>query len=400
MGEVKRRVLILDENLSVPFDRRVWQESLALRDAGWDVTVVCPRTERDQERSVVTEGIRIHRYPVRMATKGTSGYLIEYATSLAFMLWLSLRLSRRARFDVVHACNPPDLLFLVAVPLRRLFGTRFLFDQHDLVPELFLSRFERKGALLRGARLLERLTFRAADVVVATNESYRRVAVERGGMDPDRVYIVRSAPPLDRFQRVEPDTALRKGRQYLAAYIGVMGPQDGIDMALKALARYRDDLGRDDLHTIFMGGGDAYDESIALCHALGLDDRVDFPGRVPDEFVARVLSSADIALAPDPKNPLNYVSNMNNIMEYMVMGLPIVSFDLLEQRVSAGEAAVYVSDNDTAEFARRIAELLDDSGHREQMGEYGRRRVRDELSWEHSAKVLIAAYEALVAGPS
>jgi glycosyltransferase involved in cell wall biosynthesis len=309
---------------------------------------------------------------------------------------LALRLRREGPIDVVHACNPPDLLFLVALPLKAR-GARFVFDQHDLVPELFQSRFPTGGALLyRVAVLFERLTFAVADGVISTNESYRRVAIERGRVDPARVAVVRSAPDLGRFVRREPDESLRRGKKHLVAYVGVMGPQDGVDYALRALAHLRHEIGRDDVQTIFMGAGDEYDEMLALAERLGLSACVEFPGRVSDEFLQRCLSTADVCLSPDPKNPLNDVSTMNKVVEYMAMGRPLVSFELVEARVSAGGAAVYAPANDEAAFAARLDELLDDPERRERMGELGRIRVEQELSWAVSRRNLVAFYDQLL----
>ncbi|MFE1349724.1 glycosyltransferase family 4 protein, partial [Streptomyces sp. NPDC058757] len=344
-----RRALILVENLSVPFDRRVWQECTTLRDAGWEVHVICPAgTKRDTEREVELDGVRIHRYPLRAATGGPAGYLREYGAAL----WHTARLARKVGpVDVVHACNPPDLLFLPARWLKRR-GARFVFDQHDLVPELYLSRFDRGEDLLyRGVCALERMTYRAADVVLATNESYRDVAVRRGGRRPEDVFVVRSAPDTDRFHPVPAEPELKGGKPHLLCYLGVMGPQDGVDYALRALAKLRDELGRTDWHAVFVGGGDTFDAMVELSRRLGLSEQVQFTGRVPDADLARYLSTADVCLSPDPRNPLNDVSTMNKVLEYMVMGRPIVSFDLKEARVSAGDAAVYAPANDEAEFA-------------------------------------------------
>lgn len=393
-------MLVLVENLSVPMDRRVWQECRALSQAGMDVEVVCPRGgRRDLEAFEVLEGVRIHRYKLTPATGGAASYLREYPVALASTLRLALRLARRRRFDVVHACNPPDLLFLVALVLRLLHGTRFVFDHHDLVPELYRSRFgdKRRGVVYGALLLLERLTFRSADTVISTNESYRRVAIERGRKAPERVVIVRSAPDVERFQPVPPDPSLKGSRQYLACYLGVMGPQDGVDFALRALASYRDDLGRDDLSTVFIGSGDAFDDNLRLRNELGLEEVVHFTGRVDDEMVISYLSSADVCLAPDPLNPLNDVSTMNKIMEYMAMKRPIVSFDLVEARVSAGDAAVYARPNDERDFARLMAELLDDPERRSRMGALGAERVTGPLSWVHSKAALLGAYELTLA---
>ncbi|EWM13328.1 glycosyltransferase family 4 protein [Kutzneria sp. 744] len=386
------KALILVENLSVPFDRRVWQESKALRDAGWDVHVICPQgTKQDREPYAEIDGVKIHRYPLKAATGGPQGYLFEYTAAV----WHTFRLARKiGPVDVVHACNPPDLLFLVARWLKRG-GAKFIFDQHDLVPELYLSRFNRgEDFLYRGVCRLERSTYRAADVVISTNESYRQVALKRGDMDARKVFVVRSAPAVERFHEVPPEEELKKGKPHLLCYLGVMGPQDGVDYALRSLARMRDELGRTDWHAVFMGGGDTFDQMVALSHELGLDDLVEFTGRVSDADLLRYLSAADVCLAPDPLNPLNDVSTMNKIMEYMAMSKPIVSFDLVEARVSADEAAVYAAANDESEFAKLVVKLLDDPAERKRMGELGRARVAGPLSWENSRKALLAAYAA------
>ncbi|MCM2511843.1 glycosyltransferase family 4 protein [Streptomyces griseoincarnatus] len=400
LGEPKgargRRALILVENLSVPFDRRVWQECRTLRDAGWEVDVICPQgTKRDTEPEAVIDGVRIHRYPLRAATGGPAGYLKEYGAAL----WHTARLARKVGpVDVVHACNPPDLLFLPALRLKRQ-GAAFVFDQHDLVPELYLSRFGRgKDLLYRGVCALERATYRAADVVLATNESYKDVAVRRGGRRPEDVFVVRSAPDTERFHPVEPEPELKRGKPHLLCYLGVMGPQDGVDYALRALAKLRDEVGRTDWHAVFVGAGDTFDAMVELSRELGLDGQVEFTGRVPDADLVRRLSTADVCLSPDPCNPLNDVSTMNKVLEYMVMGRPIVSFDLKEARVSAGEAAVYAKGDDEGEFAALIARLLDDPEQRSRMGKSGQERINGPLAWRNSQAALLAAYEAAVEG--
>ncbi|MEU2989358.1 glycosyltransferase family 4 protein [Streptomyces griseoincarnatus] len=400
LGEPKgargRRALVLVENLSVPFDRRVWQECRTLRDAGWEVDVICPQgTKRDTEPEAVIDGVRIHRYPLRAATGGPAGYLKEYGAAL----WHTARLARKVGpVDVVHACNPPDLLFLPALRLKRQ-GAAFVFDQHDLVPELYLSRFGRgKDLLYRGVCALERATYRAADVVLATNESYKDVAVRRGGRRGEDVFVVRSAPDTERFHPVDPEPELKRGKPHLLCYLGVMGPQDGVDYALRALAKLRDEVGRTDWHAVFVGAGDTFDAMVELSRELGLDGQVEFTGRVPDADLVRWLSTADVCLSPDPCNPLNDVSTMNKVLEYMVMGRPIVSFDLKEARVSAGEAAVYAKGDDEGEFAALIARLLDDPEQRSRMGKSGQERINGPLAWRNSQAALLAAYEAAVEG--
>lgn len=398
MSALPGKALILVENLSVPFDRRVWQESQTLRDAGWDVHVICPQgTKRDTEPYVELDGVKIHRYPLTAATGGPRGYVKEYGTALWHTMRLARAINKAGKVDVVHACNPPDLLYLVAKMLKRK-GARFVFDQHDLCPELYLSRFADRGEdmLYNVVRRLEAATYKAADVVISTNESYREAAIGRGNMDPDKVFVVRSAPIIDRFRQVDPEPELKKGKPHLLCYLGVMGPQDGVDYALRSLALLRDELGRDDWHAVFVGAGDTFDDMVTLAKRLGLDDVVEFTGRIPDEDLVRYLSTADVCLSPDPHNPLNDVSTMNKVMEYMAMSRPIVSFELTEARVSAGDAALYAPANDELEFARLTAELLDDPEERARMGKLGKERVEGPLAWSNSQKALLAAYAAAI----
>jgi glycosyltransferase involved in cell wall biosynthesis len=385
------RAAILVENLSVPFDRRVWQEATSLHRAGYDVSVICPRGHKeDTEPHAVIDGISIHRYSLRAAGGGPVTYAAEYATAFRATVSILRRLQRDAAFDVVHACNPPDPLIYTALPARRR-GAALVFDHHDLVPELFLSRFGRSGLLYRATLVAERLAFRLADVVLSTNESYRQIAITRGRKRPEDVFVVRSAPDSERFQQVPPDAALRDGKTYLLAYLGVMGPQDGVDHALRALAALSTQ--RNDWRAIFIGGGDVLKEMRSLSAELNLSDAVTFTGRIPDADVIRILSSADVCLAPDPKNPLNDLSTMNKIVEYMSLSRPIVSYDLREARVSAGDAALYARANDVDDFARCVATLLDSGEVRRRMGAAGRRRVEDEISWARSEEALLAAYE-------
>lgn len=401
MARSGRRVLILVENLSVPFDRRVWQEAQALQRAGYEVDVICPRgATTDREEQVEIDGIRIHRYGLREAQGSPWAYLREYVTAMVRTLRLARRLSRDQPFDAVHACNPPDLFFLIALALRRQ-GTRFVFDHHDLVPELYRSRDTHHSRIVHAALLLlERATFRSADLVLSTNESFRSIACTRGGVPADRVHVVRSAPDADRFAGAQPDPGLRRGRRHLLVYLGIMGPQDGVDHALRALAHLRHDLGRDDFHAAFIGAGPAFDSCVALAHELGLDQVVEFTGLLPaaGDRLATYLATADVALSPDPYNPMNDLSSMNKVVEYLAMGVPVVAFDLTETRVSAGDAGLYAPINDDQAFAACIAELLDDGERRRRMGEAGRRRVSEHLSWDISRRNLLTAYASLL-GP-
>ena len=389
MGET-RRVLFISENAPVPADRRVWNEARSLTAAGWAVTIVCAQgSNRDAAPFEVLEGVEIHRFPLAPASGGPVSYLREYAQAMWRIRALVRRLARTHRFDVVHACNPPDFLLLAARSLRR-HGTRFVFDHHDLVPELYRSRFGGgTGPLYRVALALEQVAFRLADVTIATNESYRRIAVERGRMAPEDVFVVRNGPNLARFRPVAADPSLRRGRAHLIAYLGIMGPQDGIDHAIRALGSLS---GRDDWHAIFIGEGDVLEDMRALATDLGIADRVEFAGWRYDDDIRTILSSADVCLAPDPPSPLNDVSTMIKIPEYMAMGKPIASYGLAESRVSAGDAALYADGDDPEALGRCLDELLGDPERRARMGALGRQRVTSELGWEHSEGALLAAY--------
>ena len=388
------KVLILVENLSVPFDRRVWQEARTLAAHGWQVSVICPRMV-DRRPFDLLEGVAIYRYWLPFTARRAPGYLIEYPWAMLMTFFYACWVFVRRGFGVIHACNPPDLFFLVALPFK-LFGVKFLFDQHDLCPETFLSKFANRGRmLLRVLHRLEKCTYRTANAVIATNESYKHVAVERGGVPPERVFVVRSAPDLVRFVPTAPNSALRKGKSYLVAYLGTMGQQDGVDYLLRSVRVIRHEWKRTDIQFTLMGGGENLATLRRMATDLDLDDAVEFMGRVPNETVCKTLSTADVCASPDPVNPLNDKSTMNKILEYMAMSRPIVSYRLTESAFSAGEAAVYAADNDETDFARKIVELLDDPVRRESMGKAGYARLKSELSWEHSTRRLLACYSYL-----
>jgi len=392
------RILILLQNEPVPSDRHVWNQSTALARAGYDVTVACPEGEtRDRDRFERREGVAIHRYRPLRGGEGIAGYVLEYAAALWSMRRLARRLARQRPFDLVHACSPPDFLLLAALSLRRR-GARFVFDHHDLTPELFLTRFG-GGILHRATLAAEQVAFRSADVVLSVNDSYRRVAIERGRRDPGDVAVVRTGPDLSRFLPREPDPALKRGKPFLLSYAGVMGPQDGVDHALRALAELHEL--RDDWHAIFMGDGEVLEEMRGMARELGIAERVEFTGWVEHETIGRVLSTSDVCLAPDPSNPLNDVSSMVKISEYMAMSRPMVSYELAESRFGAGDAALFAAPGDHASFSRLVSELLDDPERRAAMGAAGRRRVEEVLAWEHQERSLLAAYSrALAMGPA
>jgi glycosyltransferase involved in cell wall biosynthesis len=392
------RILIIVQNLPVPFDRRVWLECQALLSEGHQVAVVCPKGDGDPSYQVI-DTVELYKYRPYAPGGSKAGFIAEYAYSFLATAWLTLKARRSGRFTVMQACNPPDIFWPIALFLRAIDRTRFVFDHHDLCPELYESRFPDGPKLpykmLRG---LERRTHRTADHVISTNGSYRDVAVNRSGKPPGDVTIVRSGPDPDRLRRGEPSAELRRGRRFLAAYIGVMGPQDGVDIVVRAADVVVHQLGREDIAFTLIGKGDCFDELVALRDELGLAGHVEFTGRAPDELVARILSTADVGLSPDPKNPLNDVSTMNKTMEYMAFELPVVAFDLRETRVSAGEAGTYVTPNDVGEYARAIVELVDDEPRRSWLGKRGRARVEQELAWSHQRRAYLGVYRRLIAG--
>jgi glycosyltransferase involved in cell wall biosynthesis len=392
----KRRSLMLLGNNPFPQDERVAREAYSLVKAGYVVTVVCPRAA-GQPRRECWRRVQVYRYRRPPDPQGTLGYALEYVQATLAALGLSIRVAAGGGFDLLHAHNPPDTYWLLAA-LYKPFGKRFLYDHHDLSPEMYAARFSKRPspALRSMLTLLEKLSYRFADHVIATNESYRKVAIERGGMAPEQVTVVRNGPDLERVHPVDPDPELRARAGTILGYVGVMGYQDGLDHLLRALRHLVHDLGRTDMLAVLIGKGDARDEMQRLAHELELDQHVWFTGRISDEDLLRYLCTADICLDPDPSNPFTDRSTMIKMAEYMALGKPIVAFDLPEHRVTAEEAAVYVRPNDELEFARAIAALIDDPERRALMGAIGRERVAEKLQWDLSVPALIEAYERVL----
>lgn len=392
-----RRILILVENLPVPLDRRVWLEATTLVQAGYEVNVICP-TGRGWDKSFeIIENVHIWRYPEPPeAHSGAFAYAKEWGLALWHMARL-MRVVRRERgFDVIQGCNPPDLLFLLSL-LWRPRGIRFLFDHHDVCPELFEAKFNRRGLLYNIMRLCERLTFATASVSIATNESFRRVALQRGGMKPEDVFVVRSAPRIETFLPGPGDPSVRQGAKTVLGYVGVIGQQEGMDLLIAAVAHLVGALGHSDTHAVIVGFGPALEEVQADVAARGLSGHFTFTGPLYGEALLNALNAIDIGVAPDPKNPMNDISTMNKVMEYMALEKPVVQFDLTEGRASAEEASLYAVRNDPVDFAEKIAWLIERPDERLRMGRLGRRRVMERLSWAHSAPALLAAYDRIYA---
>ncbi len=390
-----RRILFIVENLSVPFDQRVWNEATTLRAHGYEIAVICPKGMGHETAYEVIDGIHIFRHALPLEARGALAYPLEYGAALFWEFVLAWRVFFGRGFDAIHACNPPDTIFLVAAPFKILFGKKFLFDHHDLSPELYEAKFERRGFLFRLLVALERMTYRLADVSIATNDSYRRVAIERGRMPSGRVFVVRSGPNLDRIKMLPPVDALRNGRRHLVGYVGVMGNQEGIEYILQAASHIVHDLGRADVQFGLVGDGPEHAALRRMATEMGLDDWVTFTGRVPDRQMLELLNTADVCVCSDGFNEMNDKSTMNKVLEYMAVGKPIVQFDLMEGRFSAQDASLYARPNDPIDFAEKILELLDDPELRTRMGAFARRRIENELAWSHEAPKLLAAYEAL-----
>ena len=391
-GQARPAVCIVVENLPVPLDRRVWREACALRDAGFRVSVVCPKGAGPfRGRYQNLDGIEIYRHG-GLEASGVLGYVVEYAMALTAELYLSLKIFVRTRYRILQACNPPDTIFLIGLLLRP-FGVRFIFDHHDLAPELFESKFGDAGLLHRLTLWLERCSFTAARVSIATNESFKEIAVTRGGKRPEDVFVVRNCPDLASTNRVPASPDLKSANSLLVVYVGFMGSQDGLPLLIEAIEHIVRNGKRQDVQFILLGGGTELPMLRSLVAERQLESFVTFTGRVPYDEVIRYLAQADVGVAPDPKTAMNDKSTMIKIMEYMAFGVPVVLFDLKEGRRVAESAALYARPNDPIDFAKQITTLLDSPELRRQLGACGRRRVEERLNWDSEKASLIEAYE-------
>lgn len=388
-------VLVIVENLPVPFDRRVWLEARTLRESGYTVSVISPMGQGFEAPYETLDGIHVYRHPLPAEESSRLGYLREYAVALKWQARLARRVARERGIDVVHLCNPPDILFLVALMCRVLYGAKIIFDHHDLSPELYEQKFGHRGLFYRLLLLAERLTFWSADRVISTNETYREIAIRRGGKAPEDVHIVRSGPELERFGPVASKASYGNGRPHLVGYVGVMGEQEGLDLLLRAVAHIVHAQGREDIHFMLIGDGPVADGLKALAVELGVGEYVEFTGRVSESELLSRLSACHVCVDPDPKNSFNDASTMNKVLEYMALGKPIVQFDVREGRRSAGGAAVYAEPNDEHDFARKLLWLLENPEECARMGAEGRARMEKWLAWSHQAPKLLECYGSL-----
>jgi glycosyltransferase involved in cell wall biosynthesis len=384
-----KHILIIVENLPLPFDVRVWQEANTLKSCGAEISVICPRMKGYTKKYEELNGVHIYRHSLPIEGKHACGYFIEYSVALFWEFILSLKIFIKKRFHVIHGCNPPDLIFLIAL-FFKLFGVKYIFDHHDINPELFYAKFGRKGLFYKIMLLLERLTFKTAGYSIATNNSYREIAIKRDKMDPDKVEVVRSGPNPTRLKILPGNNKYKKGRKYLVGYIGVIGKQEGLDLLLKIIQIII--AKRNDVQFTIIGEGTELQQIKNQCRYMGLSEYVDFYGRVSDKLLLDILNTSDICVNPDRPTEMNNLSTMNKIMEYMALKKPIVQFDLKEGRYSAQEASLYAKNLDIQDFANKIIYLLDNEQKRKEMGEFGYQRIRNELSWDIESKKLISFY--------
>jgi glycosyltransferase involved in cell wall biosynthesis len=397
-SKTSRAVCIIVENEPVPFDRRTWQVARALRDGGCRVSVICPKEKGFEASRETLEGIEIYRHRVWRST-GRLGYLLEYGLALAAEFYLAWKVYVRTKFQILHACNPPDTTFLVALPFK-LLGVRFVFDHHDLGPELYDSKYIRRGLLYWCARWMERLSFQAADLTIATNESYKEIAVTRGKMPPERVAVVQTCADLDEVRNAKPIPRLKKDNRYIVLYVGIMEPQDGVRLLIESAEYLVKQKRREDLRFVLVGSGSELPLLTEMASRLGIAPYVEFTGTIPHEEVCDYLATADVCVAPDPLNPLNDKSTMIKILEYLAFSRPIVLYDLKEGRRTAGDAALYARPDDPIDFAEKIEQLLDSETLRHKLGEFGRKRTQEELNWQVQSKRLLDAYDLVLQSDS
>ena len=388
-----KHILIVIENLPAPFDRRVWQEATTLHELGADVSIICPKMKGHMESYERIDGIDIYRHYLPEEGTGPLGYLKEYSSALFFEFLLAWKIFFRKKFQVIHGCNPPDLIFLVALFFKP-FGVKYIFDHHDINPELYLAKYSKKGFFYNLMLFLEKLTFRVADFSIATNESYKEIAIHRGGLPADKVEVVRSGPSLERLRLMNPMEKYKYGKKYLIGYLGVIGEQEGIDLLLESVKILSEQ--RTDFSVAICGGGTSLESLKRLSVSMGLEDYVTFYGRVSDQKLLEILNTADVCVNPDVPTEMNNLSTMNKIMEYMALKKPIVQYDLKEGRFSAKEASLYVRGSDVKDFAAKVSHLFDNEDIRAKMGEFGYNRVVNQLNWEHEKPKLKSIYSKVL----
>ena len=391
-----KHIVILLEDFPYPQDSRVRNQARSLTDAGFAVSVICP-SGKDQPPHEILDGVHVYRYPAPKTWSGALSYFWEYSYSMLAMFAITMWIFISRGFDAIHASNPPDTLFLIGV-IYKLLGRRYIFDHHDLSPEIYEVRFSADGGnrtVYKTLVFCEKLSCRFADHIFATNESYKQLEIERSGVSENRITVVRNGPDLNFMKLSEPDAELRRRANTIIGYVGVLGFQDGLDYLLRAVKHLVEDLNEKDVLCVIIGRGDALSGLKVLAKELGIEKYVLFTGWLSGERLVRHLSTADICVVPDPANDYINRSTMVKVMEYMALEKPVVAFDSHEQRVTAQGAALYAQPNDELDFAKKIKELINNPDKRKNMGHIGRSRVEEQLAWSHQAKRLIETYHQL-----
>ena len=393
---MNRGILIIVENLPVPFDTRVWQEATTLVQNGYTVSVICPKGKGYEKEFEILQGVNIYRHDLPTEGNGLVGYVREYGTALKEQIRLAKKVYKEVGFNVIQGCNPPDNIYMVANRFKK-YGVKYVFDHHDICPELFEAKFKKKGLLYQSQIFLEGKTYKNCDIAFVTNESYKKIAIERGKMNPKNVFVLRSGPKLERLKIQKPKNEIKRGKRYMVGYLGVIGQQEGIEYLLEAAKYIKESKGRNDIFYGIVGGGPHLESLKQKCKEMKIDDIFEFTGRVSDQVMLDYLNTADVCVNPDEYNEMNDKSTMNKILEYMALGKPIVQFDLTEGKYSAQKASLYAKPNDSKDLAEKIIFLLDNEEKRVEMGQYGMKRIKNELSWEHTSKELLRGYDTLFA---
>ncbi|HEY3623023.1 MAG TPA: glycosyltransferase family 4 protein [Roseiarcus sp.] len=390
-----RSCVIVVENLPVPFDRRVWQEAQALNRAGWTVSVICPTNADFPKPFELIDDIAIYRHPLPAEGRGALAYFREYATALFHEFRLLFKVRRERGFSIIQACNPPDLIFLAALPFK-LMGKKFIFDQHDVSPELFVVKFGGKGFLYRALMFFERMSYVMADHVITANATFKDIALSRGGKTPSQVEVVYGVPDRKRIHRVEPEPGLHGGRKFLLGYLGIINEQDGVDHLVRAVAHLVKVKGFRDFRAIVVGSGPALELVRALARSLEVEDFLLFSGYLKGEKLLAYISAFDIGVIPDPVNEANELMSMNKVFEYCALGIPTACYPLRETQRLLGDAGVYAPSPDPAGLAEACLNLMQDESLRARSAAAAANLSAEKFLWENEARKYVATYERLL----
>ena len=392
----RRSCVIVVENLPVPFDRRVWQEAQALKADGWDVSVICPRTDRYPAASETIDGIHVYRHWLPLEARGKLAFVAEYSAALFHQLRLLWKIHRRHGFDVIQGCNPPDLIFLAALPFKLLYGTKYVFDHHDICPELFAVKYGSRPLMRKILAIFERWSYRVADHVVTANDTFRDLAIERTGKDPQQVTAVYSVPDSNMIRRIPADEGVRNGKHIVLGYLGVIGDQDGVDHLVRAVAHLKHDFERTDVGAIIVGDGPALASVERLAAELEVADDIVFTGYMTGEAMLSTIAAFDIGVIPDPVNEYNERISMNKVFEYSALGLPIVSYALTETRRLLADTVVVAKGDTPKDLAAAISVLCAEDALRARLGASTLDRARSSFAWATERRKYVASLRGVL----